>query len=370
MIHFIFWFVFIVFMVLVFRSKGWKERRAEAGKDGKYYRLSLYLLPRGAAVLLVLTFVGIIPPILDISSDICYEMWVGLVAWCVWLGYGGYAYFSGVDTYFRKQQLQKDAEGAASEKRGALYYVLATTILVAILYSLYRTRCIYYVNWGEGRQMEHDLLNILVLLPPILAGASVLFNILTIVSNRKHHIGIRNGWSKAAMIFTIFNVFIIPACYALRAGISADDYYSRRLSIEPGMAIFVFFLLGALVYMGGYIFIMYFHKWIGGYKEPHGLFLMITDSMAQSTGASVYKAADYSSTDYSDFTREENSSWGNITDDYYGKHGEFDINDEARRISEDMQQFHNANPDADLTDHYYWDDVLDAETDGYLEDDE
>ena len=43
-------------------------------------------------------------------------------------------------------------------------------------------------------------------------------------------------------------------------------------------------------------------------------------------------------------------------------------NDEARRVSEDMQQFHSNHRDADLTDHYYWDDVLDAETDEYLED--
>jgi len=57
-----------------------------------------------------------------------------------------------------------------------------------------------------------------------------------------------------------------------------------------------------------------------------------------------------------------------MTKDYYGKHGEFDRNDESRRISEDIQQFHNSDPDADLTDHYYWDDVLDAETDGYLDD--
>ena len=59
---------------------------------------------------------------------------------------------------------------------------------------------------------------------------------------------------------------------------------------------------------------------------------------------------------------------GDMTKDYMGRHGEFDYNDEARRISEDMQQFHNANPDADLSDHYYWDDVLNAGTDGYLDD--
>lgn len=57
-----------------------------------------------------------------------------------------------------------------------------------------------------------------------------------------------------------------------------------------------------------------------------------------------------------------------MTADYYGRHGEFDVNDEARRISEDIQQFHNSDPSADLSDHYYWDDLLDADTDGYLDD--
>ena len=43
--------------------------------------------------------------------------------------------------------------------------------------------------------------------------------------------------------------------------------------------------------------------------------------------------------------------------------------DESRRISEDIQQFHNAHPEADLTDHFSWEDILDAETDGYLDGD-
>ena len=42
--------------------------------------------------------------------------------------------------------------------------------------------------------------------------------------------------------------------------------------------------------------------------------------------------------------------------------------DESRRISEDIQQFHESHPDADLSDHYNWEDVLDAQTDGYLDD--
>lgn len=59
---------------------------------------------------------------------------------------------------------------------------------------------------------------------------------------------------------------------------------------------------------------------------------------------------------------------GQISDSFYGRHGEFDLNDESRRVSEDMQQFRSNHRDADLSDHYYWDDVLDADTDGYLDD--
>lgn len=58
---------------------------------------------------------------------------------------------------------------------------------------------------------------------------------------------------------------------------------------------------------------------------------------------------------------------GQVSDDFIGHRGEFDLNDEARRVSEDMQQFHHNHPDADLSDHYFWDDVLDAETDDYLD---
>ena len=44
--------------------------------------------------------------------------------------------------------------------------------------------------------------------------------------------------------------------------------------------------------------------------------------------------------------------------------------DESRRVSEDIEQFHNSHPEADLSDHYSWEDILDAETDGYLDDDD
>ena len=55
-----------------------------------------------------------------------------------------------------------------------------------------------------------------------------------------------------------------------------------------------------------------------------------------------------------------------VGDDYYGHRGEFDLNDESRRVSEDMQQFYGGHRGADKTDHYDWADVLDADTDGYF----
>ena len=55
---------------------------------------------------------------------------------------------------------------------------------------------------------------------------------------------------------------------------------------------------------------------------------------------------------------------------YYGMNGEFDVNDESRRVSEDIEQFANAHPDADVKDHYYWDDIIDAETDDYIRPDD
>ena len=91
-----------------------------------------------------------------------------------------------------------------------------------------------------------------------------------------------------------------------------------------------------------------------------------------SSGGYYYAYLDSSYDSYEDpyYSEPKEESWldgMSMTKNYYGMHGEFDRNDEARRISEDMQQFHYNHPDADLTDHYNWEDVLDAETDGYLD---
>lgn len=58
-----------------------------------------------------------------------------------------------------------------------------------------------------------------------------------------------------------------------------------------------------------------------------------------------------------------------ITDNYYGMHGEFDLNDAMRANMEDMEQFRSVDPYFDPKEHGYdWDEVMDALNDGYIDD--
>ena len=50
------------------------------------------------------------------------------------------------------------------------------------------------------------------------------------------------------------------------------------------------------------------------------------------------------------FNEKPDSSIGDVFRQY----------DESRRRSEDIEQFHRSHPDADLSDHYDWEDILDA----------
>ena len=56
-----------------------------------------------------------------------------------------------------------------------------------------------------------------------------------------------------------------------------------------------------------------------------------------------------------------------MTKDYYGKHGEFDKNDDSWGSSDYVRQFKNNDPDVDLDDHFDWQEQLDAESDGFME---
>lgn len=56
----------------------------------------------------------------------------------------------------------------------------------------------------------------------------------------------------------------------------------------------------------------------------------------------------------------------NPTKDYYGMHGEFDKNDDSWGTSEYIRQFRNANPEDDLSDHFDWQEMAEAESDGFI----
>lgn len=53
------------------------------------------------------------------------------------------------------------------------------------------------------------------------------------------------------------------------------------------------------------------------------------------------------------------------TEDYIGRHGEFDRNDEDRAYCEDMQQMRWANPDVDLEEQFGWENKLNYDSEGY-----
>lgn len=140
-------------------------------------------------------------------------------------------------------------------------------------------------------------------------------------------------------------------------------FWTELYRFDETTVSFCSMLFAGLGFILFYFIIGLFYKLIGGQD-----FSLELDN-------STYTPSSTRNVDSYSYDEEEESSSGwfhskGMTDDYYGKHGEFDINDEARRVSEDIQQFHNTFPDADLTDQYYWDDVLDAETDGYLDKDD
>lgn len=130
------------------------------------------------------------------------------------------------------------------------------------------------------------------------------------------------------------------------------DKVMTGIGLAGAALVFVLFLAAELPVAGAIVSAVLFLLWILLSFSQSGV-----DGSSGSFGYSHYRSGgEFHSASFD----------SDMTKNYYGMHGEFDINDESRRVSEDMQQFHNSHPDADLTDHYYWDDVLDAETDGYL----
>lgn len=54
-----------------------------------------------------------------------------------------------------------------------------------------------------------------------------------------------------------------------------------------------------------------------------------------------------------------------MTSDYIGSHGEFDRNDEDRANCEDMFGMRAQDHDADIEEHYGWENKLNYDSDGY-----
>lgn len=59
-----------------------------------------------------------------------------------------------------------------------------------------------------------------------------------------------------------------------------------------------------------------------------------------------------------------------MTDNYIGRHGEFDRNDEDRDICEDMFAMRSRNHDADLEAHYGWENKMNYDCDGYADEED
>lgn len=59
-----------------------------------------------------------------------------------------------------------------------------------------------------------------------------------------------------------------------------------------------------------------------------------------------------------------------MTDNYIGRHGEFDRNDEDRAICEDMFGMRSQNHDADLEAHYGWENKMNYDSDGYADEED
>ena len=172
--------------------------------------------------------------------------------------------------------------------------------------------------------------------------------------------------------------FLSKSTWVLYAGMSQSLILLVLKPLSPGK---VDWLMIAMILLGIASFFLIPFGFGEDWDYMDGIFVSIflhslfpgavIAGLVQGYGGVSLSSDRVSSTSY--YRHEDsfgNHVWGGgeISDDFYGHRGEFDLNDEARRVSEDIPQFHHSHPDADLSDHYYWEDVLDAETDGYLDD--
>lgn len=245
-----------------------------------------------------------------------------------------------------------EVSGKPAGKRPWCFYLL---LLILVLVPLL---CVF-IFYG------FDAKTLLGRFPVGLAISSLFADIVLMVSNKRHNIGIRDWWSKAGVAYAILVATAYPILHSACAmGEFTGPYDREWLGIDPFDWWEFYIIIALVVYISSFYAIHFIFAKIAGGEYDKGP-KSVRVSLPSDYGDSYID----DSPSYTDPVEPYMSimDYPEISDDYYGKHGEFDINDESRRVSEDIQQFHRSHPDADLSDHYYWDDILDAETDGYLD---
>ncbi|MCR5548679.1 MAG: hypothetical protein K6F25_08000 [Bacteroidales bacterium] len=195
-------------------------------------------------------------------------------------------------------------------------------------------------------------------MPVALALSALLLNLTVARSNAKTHRDVHDPWSRFALVYFALVAAAYPLCHGFAVSIDEklrvdDDWFS------------LWSVFGAL-FVGGaaYCAIRTFYGAMNHEppeetrKELPGLF-----SDGSYTPPPVRPSEKTPLSDPMDLYRSSYEDPDKAREDVFRQY------DESRRISEDIHQFHNANPEADLSDHYYWEDVLDAESNDYLEDD-
>ena len=195
-------------------------------------------------------------------------------------------------------------------------------------------------------------------MPVGLALSSLLVNITVARSNRKHHYDASCTLSRFALIYAGIVAFCYPLCHSLAVALDDTGY------IEDDTLWFWSIFSVVLVGTTSIVVLKAFHLLMDG--DP---WKKVADELPSlDTGMIDFPTADDNYEHAFDY-KPMNLYRSSYDDPNPAREDVFRQYDESRRISEDIQQFHESHPDADLSDHYNWEDVLDAQTDGYLDDD-
>lgn len=349
MVSIILWLLFIAYIIYLFHSKKWKAILAAAREEGSdYNECYAFFLKRGLIALAILTLILLVIVVTDLAYDDFESFFpVSIFSWLTGLMFAREIHHF-VITGTRESGDRQERSGKPSEKRSVVFYLL--TAAIAVYFPASVVSLFFY---------GYDFIDFLTYAPLVAVVSAVMFSTVVSVSNMAHNIGIRDFWSKASIVYWVLVALPFPYCCALLAsqGKTGDYFWIGHYTFDGTLLFVCAILFTAVAYCIFYLIIAWFSKWTGGIKSAVPFF-----SMTETSSSRDYSPGYYFDPD------DSGHKTTSITDDYYGKHGEFDINDEARRVSEDMQQFHNTFPDSDLSDQYYWDDILDAETDDYLDD--